>query len=119
LTTANERMRLGERPSLTPEVKERLRIFERLREDYLHRREELLKQYRGATDKDREQIREQLKDLLERWRERSRSIQEDIAERQKELLDKLPSHREVLESAREKAREVIRDRQQDRRGLDR
>ena len=73
----------SERPDFPPELKQRLRSFESLREIYLAQ-EELRKKWRGATTKqDREQLRSQLQGLrdeqllgLDIWRTRTMTIEE-------------------------------------------
>ena len=98
---------------LPPEVKERVRTFDQYRNEYLRQQEELRKRNKGTTDQDRERIRAQLKELRERWREQSAALREELEERRRELPDLLPSHRELLDSARE----TIRDRRE-RRGVE-
>jgi hypothetical protein len=98
---------------LPPEVKERVRTFDQYRNEYLRQQEELRKRSKGTTDQDRERIRAQLKELRERWREQSAALREELEERRRELPELLPSHRELLDSARE----TIRDRRE-RRGVE-
>jgi len=98
---------------LPPEVKERVRTFDQYRNEYLRQQEEIRKRTQGTTEQDRERIRAQLKELRERWREQSAAMREELNERRRELQELLPSHRELLDSARE----TIRDRRE-RRGVE-
>jgi hypothetical protein len=111
LSPAAVRLRPG--MDLPPEVKERVRTFDQYRNEYLRQQEEMRKRNKGTTDQDRERIRAQLKELHERWREQSAALREELNERRRELPELLPSHRELLDSARE----TIRDRRE-RRGLE-
>jgi hypothetical protein len=107
-----------ERDPLSPEVKDRVLNFDKYRAEYLKQQEQILKRIKGTTDRDRELIREQLnKELRERWLEQLATTREEFRERKKELLDRLPNHRELLESAREQSRDALRD-QRERRGVD-
>ncbi len=98
---------------LPPEVKARVRTFDQYRNEYLRQQEEIRKRNKGTTDQDRERIRAQLKELRDRWREQSAALREELNERRRELPELLPSHRELLDSARE----TIRDRRE-RRGVE-
>jgi hypothetical protein len=115
--TGNVRPVRPERDPLSPEVKEKVRTFDKYRDEYLKQQEEIRKRTKGTTDQDRERIREQTKEFRERWREQAKATRQEFRERQKELLERLPSHREVLDNAREQAREILRDRKE-RRGVE-
>jgi hypothetical protein len=102
---------------LPPEVKDRVRTFDKYRAEYLRQQEEIRKRNQGTTDQDRERIRAQFKELRERWREQSAAMREEMEVRRQELKERLPSHRELLENMREQGREAIRDQKQ-RRGVE-
>lgn len=104
-----------ERTPLPPEVLSRIEQFKKDARNYLEQQEALKKKLVGANEKERAIIRERLKELREQWLERSREIRKEFKERQQELADKLPGHREVLESLRSAAKEQARDAQQETR----
>jgi len=102
-----------ERPDLSLDIRQRLIRFEKLREVYLGRQEDLLRKLRGATDADRGRIRAQLQALRDEWMERARVFRQEARTRLRELQDELPKYRELLQ-------ETVRDaasQNQKRRGL--
>jgi septal ring factor EnvC (AmiA/AmiB activator) len=106
-----------ERLAIPAEVRQRLIEFERVREAYLARQKDLLRRLRGATDSDRQKIREQLREQRDTWLEQARQFRDLAQRRVEELKLELPSHQELLDRARERAREAAKDAR-DRRGSD-
>lgn len=104
-----------EQNRLPPEVRDRIEIFKWYARKYLEQQELLKRKLQGATDEERARIREQLRQLRNQWLERSRELRREFKDRQRELIDKLPGHREVLENARDAAREQLRDQIRDTR----
>lgn len=103
------------------QVQERLQQFELMREAYLKQQNELLRQLKGANDEQRELIREKLRDQRQRWLDQSRLFREQARERLAELKEKLLRHQDVLDAARERAREQLNgaeERVRERRGTD-
>ena len=94
----------SERPDFPPELKQRLRSFESLREIYLAQ-EELRKKLRAAnTDQDRERLRAQLQVLREEWLDKSRTLKEETRTRLEELKGELsPKYRDALDAAKQNA----------------
>jgi hypothetical protein len=101
--------------ALTPEIKEKLRTFEQFAKAYLREREELRKKFEGASEAERARLRELLKQQYEAYLERARLVREQFIERQRQLMRELPSHREILDNARERARDQLRDTTRERR----
>lgn len=91
------------RLDLPPEVKLQLLRFEKFREAYLNRQQDLLRKMRGATDDDRARIRAQLQALRDEWLQRTRAFREEARARIRELQDELPRYREALSDARQDA----------------
>jgi hypothetical protein len=90
-----------ERPDLPLDIRQRLLRFEKLREAYLARQQDLLRKlHAGATDDDRARIRAQLQALRQDWLERSRAFQEEATTRLRELPNELPKYRELLQDTR-------------------
>jgi len=96
-----------ERQDLAPEIKQRIVRFERSRETYLARQEELLHKLRTATAEDRARIRAQLQALRDEWLDRARAFREEARTRMKELQDELPKYREALTDAKEGALDAV------------
>lgn len=109
-------LRPGQSP-LPPEVRDRVRSFEQYRTEYLRQQEDLRRLLQTTTDQDRERIRERFQELRTRWREQSLATRQELSERRRELLDRLGSHRELLEQAREEAQQNLRERRE-RRGVE-
>src|SRR5689334_10402323 len=91
------------RPELTdlrklpPEIRERLRRFELVREAYLKEQEELRKKFRGAaTDAERDRVRELIRQARQEWLDRARQLREESLRRIRELPAVMPDMREVL-----------------------
>src|SRR6185437_4908415 len=90
-----------ERPDLPLDIRQRLLLFEKLREAYLARQQDLLRKLRsGPTDDDRARIRAQLQALRQDWLERTRAFQEEATTRLRELPNELPKYRELLQDTR-------------------
>src|SRR5436309_3196194 len=77
-------------------TKDRFVSFEKTREEYLKKIDELLKAARGATEAERAKIRERIAELRRELLERARAIREEANDRKRELFERLPKHREVL-----------------------
>ena len=114
-TTSNLRPTRTERQKLPPEVLDRLEKFKQSARDYLNQQEDLKKQLQGANDKERAAIREKVKQLREHWLEQAREMRKEFRQRQLELIDKLPDYREVIQSARNAAKESAAQTQADTR----
>jgi len=107
-----------DRQNLTPAVKERLQRFETSRDAYLREQAQLKKRLIGAaTEDERERVRALIKDQREEWLRRMRELRAQSKDRIAELRRQLPSKGEVLDAARENAREAIKDIRK-RRGQD-
>jgi len=128
-TSTEQRPKLTERNALPPASQAWIEQFKLERRRYLAQQEALRKQLIGANDEQRARLRAQLESLRRQWLERLRDLRAQFKDRQAELVDKLPSHREVLQSVRDAARQSALDelRQQlqnqstdgrDRRGTD-
>ena len=99
---------------LPPEIRERIKRFELVREAYLKEQEELRKRLRGAaTEAERDQVRELIRQARLEWLERARQLREETLRRIRELPTVVPDMREVISDARENAREVRKRRGQD------
>jgi hypothetical protein len=103
---------------LPPEIRERLRRFEVVREAYLKEQEELRKKLRGAaTDAERDRVRELMRQTRQEWLDRARQLREESLRRLRELPSVVPDMREVLSNARENARDAANEVRK-RRGQD-
>lgn len=110
--TATDRQRLSEA------VKLRLQRFEMSRDAYLREQEQMKKRLQGAaTEAERERVRALIRDRREDWLRRMRELRAQSKDRILELRRQLPSKGEVLDAARENAREAIKDIRK-RRGQD-
>lgn len=107
--TGGSRPSLAERQPLAPEVALRIERFKRDARAYLQRQEALRKQLQGASDEERARLREQLENLRRQWLEQSRQMAEEFRDRRLELMQRLQDRNEVLENARDAAREQLRD----------
>ncbi len=103
---------------LPPEIRERIRRFEVVREAYLKEQEDLRKRLRGAvTDAERDRIRELMRQARQEWLDRARNLREESLRRIRELPSVMPDMREVLSNARENARDAAATARK-RRGQD-
>ncbi len=108
----------SERPDFPPELKQRLRSFESLREMYLARQEELVKKLRGAsTDQDRDRLRAQLQVLRDEWLDNARAFKEETRTRIEELKGELsPKYKEALDAAKQNALDAAKSARKRRGG---
>jgi len=109
---------LTDRQNLSDAVRSRLQRFELSRDAYLREQEQLKKRLNGAsTEAERERVRALIKEQREQWLRRMRELRAQSKDRIAELRRQLPSKGEVLDAARENAREAIQDIRK-RRGQD-
>jgi hypothetical protein len=107
-----------DRQNLSDAVKDRLRRFELSRDAYLREQEQLRKRLEGAaTEAERERVRALIKTQREEWLRRTRELRTQAKDRIAELRRTLPSKTEVLDAARENARDAISEIRR-RRGQD-
>jgi hypothetical protein len=107
-----------DRQNLSEAVKLRLQRFEMSRDAYLREEALLKKRLSGAaTDAERERVRALIKDKREAWLRRSLELRTQAKERIAELRRQLPPKAEVLDAAKENARDAIKDIRR-RRGQD-
>jgi hypothetical protein len=107
-----------DRQNLSEAVKLRLQRFELSRDAYQREQEQLKKRLQGATtEAERERVRAQIRDQREAWLRRMGELRAQSKDRIAELRRQLPSKGEVLEAARENARDAIQDIRK-RRGQD-
>ena len=107
-----------DRQNLSDAVKLRLQRFELSRDTYLREQEQLKKRLNGAaTEAERERVRALIKEQRDEWLRRMRELRAQSKDRILELRRQLPSKSEVLDAARENAREAIKDIRK-RRGQD-
>jgi hypothetical protein len=103
-----------DRQRLPPEIKERIRRFEIIRDRYLREQAQLRKKLTGAaTEEERERIRALIQDSRVAWINQSTKLREEAKERLRELPRLLPNMPEVLDEARRNAREIRKRRGQD------
>ena len=106
-----------ERPVLSQDIRDRMQRFEKLREAYLAEQRELKRRLDGAVDEDREKIRQLIQERRDAWLDKLRILSEEARERLAELRKDLSQHQEVLDAARESARDRVGEIR-DRRGKD-
>ena len=92
------------RPVLPDDVKALIQKFDSERDTFLKAQEDLRKQMKDASKDKRDDLREQLRTNREKWLEEQKQLREDIRDRLKELTDKLPSHRDAIDDAKEGAK---------------
>ena len=108
----------GDRQNLTPAVRDRLQLFELSRDAYQREQAQLQKRLNGAaTEAERERVRALIKDKRDAWLRRSVEVRTQAKERIAELRRQMPSKKEVLDAAKENARDTINDIRK-RRGQD-
>jgi hypothetical protein len=107
-----------DRQKLAPDIKERIRRFEAIREAYRKEQDALFAKEKGAsTEAERERVRALIKERREAWLARSRALREEARDRLRELRTQLPSRSEVLDAARESVRDAATEIRK-RRGTD-
>ena len=87
-------------------IRDRLLEFEQRREQYLAQQLELVHQLHKVSDAERAQLREQLREQRQAWLEEAKKIREQARARLQEMKKELSNHSEVIEAAREQARDA-------------
>jgi hypothetical protein len=101
-----------ERQKLSPEVKDRLRRFDAVRDAYLKEQAQLRKKLTGAaTEEERERIRSMIQDRNSDWLAQSKRLREEAQSRLRDLQRTMPDRKEIL-------MENVRDAIRNRKGID-
>ena len=101
-----------DRQRLSPEIQDRIKRFEVVREAYLKEQALLRKRLSGAaTEEERERVRVLIQTQRAAWLAQARQLREEAQDRLRELQKLMPDRREILQNAR--------DAVKDRRGIDR
>jgi hypothetical protein len=101
-----------DRQRLSPEIQDRIKRFEVVREAYLKEQALLRKRLSGAaTEEERERVRVLIQSQRAAWLAQARKLREEAQDRLRELQKLMPDRREILQNAR--------DAVKDRRGIDR
>jgi hypothetical protein len=87
------------------EVREMVKEFRDQQKARLEEYRRLAAQARDATAEKRQQLRQQLRQMLEEQKAERDQLREQVRERLQELTTSLPSRKEVIEAAKEQARE--------------
>ncbi len=96
-----------ERQQIPVEIKERIRRFELARDRYVKEEQALLKRLRGAaTDEERERVRAQIEKQRQALLERAKNLREDVHKRIEDIRGRLRPMSEVLDDARQNARDA-------------
>ena len=93
---APERPSTADQPLLTQTVKDLVKDFKTVRQDFLREQEELVRQLKNATGQEREIIREQLKDRLQEWRDLQKQHMRELREQVREMTTTLPAINDVI-----------------------
>jgi hypothetical protein len=99
-----------DKPELPAEIKQLIDEFQKARESFLADQRDLAKQIRGATADERETLREQLKANREEWLDKQKELREEIKAAIQRLKETLPSHKDLIDQAKEKANDHKRGR---------
>jgi len=100
------------------EVRERIERFERIRDQYLREQERLRRLLNGAaTDDERARVRDLIAKTREQFLDNLKRFREEMKDRLAEVRQRLPEMREVLDNAKDNARDSI-NQVRKRRGTD-
>lgn len=95
----------GQRAVLPEDLKRLLTEFQKARDEFDRQRAELVKETKGSTDAERAKFREQFQELRKEFIEQQKALREEVRRRIEELKKELPQRQELIEAAKEKARE--------------
>src|SRR6185436_13450393 len=87
-----------ERPSLPPEVLERIQKFRKDAQAYLDQEQAIKKRLQGANDQERARLREDLRLMRQKLLEQQRQLREEFRDRIIELRAKLQDRSEMLDA---------------------
>jgi hypothetical protein len=88
--------------ALSPQMRQKLIEFQRLRVLYLKDQERLTRQFKSATEEDRRRIREMIRAKRDRWTDQSRRLREQHRDRLLEIRRELRNYKDVLDSAQDR-----------------
>jgi len=91
-------------------VKMTLADAQKQRAEYLSKRAELLKSLRTSDTQGREQIRVQLKEARDRFLTQQREARTELQKNMQELKDRLADHADVIDHAKENAKNTAKSR---------
>ena len=102
-------MREQVRPGMPEEVKKLLAEYRADREARVAQMKELRKQLGGATKEEKEKLRDQVRQLMREQKQDQLALREQIREQVRERIEELgkdlPSRKDVIEAAKERAKE--------------
>jgi hypothetical protein len=101
---APERPMPPDRPSPAQDVKDLVKEFQAVRQDFLEGQRELQRMLKDATQEQRAVIREKLRDNLNEWREAQKAHILDLREQAKEIRNNVPAIRDVIDGGRGEGR---------------
>lgn len=94
-----------DRQKLPPEIRDRIKRFEVVREAYLKEQALLRKRLTGAaTEEERDRIRALIQERRVAWLAEARKLREEAQDRLRELQRMMPDRREILQNARDAAK---------------
>ncbi len=86
------------------EVRNFIEESKEARAEFLRKQTELLKEARGASEEQREEIRAKVKENRSEFLDSQRDAREDVRKHLAELRDKLREHRDAMDDAKDSAR---------------
>ena len=101
--TSVTRPTVAERPSLPPEVLERIQKFRKDAQAYLDQEQAIKKRLQGANDQERARLREDLRLMRQKLLEQQRQLREEFRDRITELRSKLQDRSEMLDALKDSA----------------
>jgi len=108
LTTANVRPTTTVRPALPADVQARIDRFKLDARAYLAEQQALKKKLVGANDQERQIIRDRLRVMRQQWLEQASEMRREFKDRVLDLQEKLPAYKDLLDSAKENARDQLK-----------
>ena len=89
---------------LTQTVKDLVKDFQTVRQEFLREQEELMRQLKSGTQEERNIVRERLKERLNEWRELQKQHLKDLRDQLGDIRDRIPVINDVLEAGRPEGR---------------
>ena len=95
---------------VSTDVQQLISNFNAARDKFLDEQKQLRKKYDAASKDEREKLRSEIKDKRQQFLDQTKDSQEELRKRLTELKDQLKDHSQIIEDAKGRAKDQIKNR---------
>ncbi|MBM3837555.1 MAG: hypothetical protein FJ398_06265 [Verrucomicrobia bacterium] len=100
----------SERSGPSDDVKRLMDLFKETRNEFLEQEKELKQKYTAASKVDREKLRDLIKEKRQAFLDRQKELRDELHKRTQDVRDQLKDHREVIDAAKDQAKDEVNRR---------